>query len=593
MSNHPQLYESILASMASGVIVLDDQGHVTVFNAAAEALLALPAENVVGCKPSEVFVVAEGLDELTDAILGAVYHSSMSEQRTANVRVGGVERVLSVSTTYLRNVDRGGAGPGSVVAVFNDISEVKELRESEIRLAREGQERRAELEEAHVGLQTRNWELSQALRRLALARWVATGMIIVLFVGIGFYFWAGETGYEGLLAGPSEASTMPESVRAVTVEPRLLQSYVTVRGQLEPLQSLAINSPFEGLVKKLHFEYGEQVEKGQPLVELDTGTLMTKLREARVAHITAEQSHRRLTDPTHNTSVSSARLAVDRARIDLSVAKEELEELRFLRDRGVVSEDRFQAVARTYDNQEINLRSAEANLEIVLQDNETGKMVSELNLASARERLEDLERSLAQATVRAPVSGVILKASAAAAAGDQGGSSGGGALTVGEAVERGARLLTIGDLTGVSILSKADEIDVGSIRTGLPVRVSGDGFKGIALDGTITHVSSEARGGSATFELTAQVPALTAAERKVLRIGMSARLDVLVYEKRDALLVPLGAVDAGVDPPTVRVRPPDGGAPRTVAVKTGIATLDSVEILEGLEPGASVLETGG
>ena len=593
MSDHPQLYRSILGSMDSGVIALDGRGQVMVFNAAAETLLALPAENVVGRRLSEVFVVAEGLDEFTDAILGAVYRSSMSDQRTATVRVDGVERVLSVSTTYLRNVDGCGAGRGSVVAVFNDISEVKELRESEIRLAREGQERRAELEEAHVGLQTRNWELSLALRRLVLARWIATGLVIVLFAGTGLYFWAAESGYESPLAGPSEASDLPESVRTVTVEPRLLRSYVTVRGRLEPLRSLAIGSPFAGFVKKIHFEYGEQVEQGQPLVELDTATIEAQLREARVAYITAEQSHRRLTDPTHNTGVSSARLAVHRARIDLSVAKEELEELRFLRDRGVVSEDRLQAVARTYDNQVITLRSAEANLEIVLQDNETGKLVSELNLASAGGKLEDLERSLARAVVRAPVAGVILRVSAASAAGGSGASSVGGALTVGEAVERGARLLTIGDLTGISILGKADEIDVGSIRAGLPVRVSGDGFQGIALDGTIAHVSSEASRGSSTFELTAQVSELSAAERKVLRIGMSARLDVLVYEKRDALLVPLGAVNAGVDPPTVRVRSPGGGAVRTVEVRTGIATLDSVEILEGLEAGASVLVTGG
>ena len=292
--------------------------------------------------------------------------------------------------------------------------------------------------------------------------------------------------------------------------------------------------------------------------------------------------------------MSSARLGLHRARIDLDVTKEELDEQRFLLDRGVVPEDRYKAMERNYDNQKINLESAKDNLEIVLADNETSKIVSELSLENARSRLEDLERAFEQAIIRAPVSGVILSAPATSQASTADTSSGGGPLAVGEDLERGARLLTIGDLTGLSIASKADEIDIGAIRKGLPVRVSGDGFRGITLDGSIAHVSSEAGAGSTpSFELTAQVAELTAEQRKVLRLGMSARLDVTVYEKKDALLVPLGAVDTSVDPPLVRVRAPDGGALRAVPVKTGLTTLDSVEILDGLEAGAVVLVTDG
>ena len=587
MNSNLPIYENILRNVASGVIALNGEGRVTMFNSAAEKLLGLSAEDVLGRTMSEAFIVLEGFDELTDAILNTVYHSVVSEQRIVSIITEGARLSFSVSTTFLANDDGSRTRVAGVVAVFEDLSEVKELRETEVRLARESQERQAELEEAYLRLETRNSELSRAMRKIVLVRWAATGFIILLFVGLGLYFWRTEFGPGGVR--PAEARVSDESVRTFTVEPRLLQSHVTVRGKLEPLQSLAINSPFGGRVKELFFEYGEQVEKGQPLVELDTSRIVVELREARVAYIQAEQAHRRLTDPTHNTTVSSARLALHRARIDLDVAKEELDEQRFLLDRGVVSEDRYKAMERNYENQKVSLDSAQRNLKIVLADNETGKIASALSLDNARSKLEDLKQAFAQATTRAPVSGVILSALATSQAGKSDTSSG-GPLVVGQDVERGTQLLTIGDLTGISIASKADEIDIGAIRKGLPVRISGDGFQGITLDGIITHVSSEASTGSTPwFQLSAQVPELTAEQRKVLRLGMSARLDVLTYEKKDALLVPLGAVDSSADPPLVRVRAPGGDAVREVPVKTGVTTFDSVEILDGLEAGAIVL----
>ena len=585
MTTDDPVYENILANVASGVVAVDASGRVTCFNAAAEAILGLRAADVLGRSIGEVLFEATGFDELTDAVVDAVHHAALSRQRVATVRAGGAERSLSVSTTYLG--DRGTApGSGGVVAVFEDITEVKELRESELRLAREARERQAELEKAYGGLELRNRELGDAARRLALVRWLATGVVVALFVGAGIHFWGADPGIpDAPRAAPAGAPA--GSTRTVTIVPGPLRSHVTVRGRLEPLRSLAINSPFPGTVKAVHFEYGQQVEKGDALLELDTSRIAGELRQARIDHVTAEQARRRLGDASLNTGVSGARLAVNRARIGLALAKEELEELRFLLDRGIIPADRYAAKSRALEEQETNLRLAETNLEITLEDNKTREMVAELALDNATTRLRELEESIAGAVVRAPVSGVVLRATGDSRTGEASGGArtGEGALAVGETVPAGARLLTIGDLTGLSIASGADEIDIGSIVEGLPVRVTGDGFRGIVLHGEIAHVSSQAsgQGSGARFDLTAEVPRLSREHRRVLRVGMSARLDVVTYERTDALLVPLGAVDASADPPTVRVAGETGM--REVAVRTGLTTLDSVEIVDGLEPG--------
>ena len=599
MAENARIYENILRNIASGVIAVNGRGGVSAFNAAAGRILGLSPDEIIGRSMAEVIVVARGLDELTDAVLEAVHHGWQSDQRIVEIRVGGEVRSLSVSTSYLDDVDCEKTGGAGVVAVFEDISEVKELRESEIRLAREGRERHAEIEQACIRMEARNAEFDSALRKLRIARWSAIGLVLALFIGIGIHSWGGDL--QTVISARLGARTEPEAsqgpVQTVTIEPRTLQSHVSALGRLEPLRSVAVNSPFAGTIKRIHFESGKQVERGQPLVEIDTAKIESELREARVAYINAVQEHEIRTDEASNTTVSSARQNVRNARVQLEVAREERDETRMLFERGVVPEDRYQANVRAYESQVLSERSAQQSLRVVLKHNENQREVTALNLENARIRLEQLELSVAQAVVTAPVDGVVLSVEARA------GGSGGqdalagqspGTLAEGQRVDEGARLLTIGDLTGLSIVSEVDEIDVAGMKEGLEVRVSGDGFQGIRLDGEITHVSSEAKTGRGIpkFEMTTQVKHLDAEHRRVLRIGMSARLDVLVYEQPHALVVPIHAVDTSTGVARVRVREPATGAIREVEVSTGVATLDEVEILEGLDPGAEVV-TGG
>ena len=591
MTDNAAIHENILRNIASGVIALDAGGRVIAFNASAARLLDMTAEEVLGRTISEVFVTAEGLDELTDAILDAVYHASVSEQRIVAARIRGQDRSLSVSTSYLEGGDGSRGGSMGVVAVFDDVSEVKELRENEVRLAREGHERHTELQDAYLNLEARNAALTAAIRKLAVLRWGATGLVVALFVGIGLYSWGTEfEAWSAPAAARHEAPAGDGTARTITVQPRMLRSHIAVRGRIEPLRSVAVNSPFAGTIRRVRFEYGEQVEKGQTLVEIDTSKIEVELRSARAAYINAAQAHETLLDEASNTTVAGARQTVHRARIELGVAREDRDELRFLLDRGVVPKDRYEASVRTYESQQMNLRSAQRNLEVVLKSNEHRKEITALELENARVRLRELETSLAQAAVTAPVAGVILSAAKAGA-----GSKEATSLAEGQGVAEGENLLSIGDLSGLSITSRADEIDISAIRKGLAARVSGDGFQGMVLEGRITHVSSQATaaGRTPSFALTAEVPALTAAQRKILRLGMSARLDVLVYENPDALMVPIAAVDASGETPRVRVRDAATGTVREVAVRTGHTTFETVEIVEGLEPGAQVVLAGG
>ena len=110
----------------------------------------------------------------------------------------------------------------------------------------------------------------------------------------------------------------------------------------------------------------------------------------------------------------------------------------------------------------------------------------------------------------------------------------------------------------------------------------------------MTHVSSQAfrRGGQQglpKFELSAVVDQLNEAQRAAVRLGMSAKVEIVVYENNAAIMVPLRAVSRRGNRGAVTVRDPASGEDREVNVKTGATTPYKVEIVEGLEVGQMVV----
>ncbi|MGD9823075.1 hypothetical protein [Desulfobacter sp.] len=70
---------------------------------------------------------------------------------------------------------------------------------------------------------------------------------------------------------------------------------------------------------------------------------------------------------------------------------------------------------------------------------------------------------------------------------------------------------------------------------------------------------------------------------------MSANLSIIVYDNPKALMVPLGGVSIRGSETFVQVLKKSSLFPEVVEVTTGMTTLDSVEILNGLEPGDQIV----
>ena len=579
------LYHRVFESMTSGVMLIDAEGMVEIVNSAAAEILGLDREAVVGRRFAEALVTKQDLDELNDIVLAAIYDRAIGHQRVANVYVDGRPVPLSVATSYLYDdASDGRRSSQGVVAVFSDISEIERLRAREEELGKDVEAKHQELREAYASLEERNRELATALRRVRAVRIAASAFVIALVAGIGAWMWS-EPPADWFDAMPAPTDEPAGEFRFVTVEPTRIASTITVASAVKPRREVAVTSPTEGQVGAVHVQPGEFVAARQPLLDLDLTEERIRQRKAQANHLKAQARMEEIENWGDSVDVSKAKRAVTKARIALEAEDNRLVETSFLVEQGLVPAAKKDAAERARRNRLLDLETAEQDFDAVLAKGRERRAVARLELENATAELQRIDRIIRNATVLAPIAGVVLSGGKGTARGD-------GILAVGTSIEPGKRLLTIGDMEGITVTGWVGEVDVMRIRPGHPVRIAGPAFPGIVLEGAVLRVSSEAvrraRGNLPTFEIAAVVDKLDAGQRAAVRLGMSASMEIVIYENREALVVPIRAVDLSEGRPRVRVRdsPADGG--RMVYVTTGITTVDSVEIHSGIAPGDQV-----
>ena len=431
MYRHFLLHRGALESMAGGVMTVDSDGRIGIFNDAAARLLGLSPAEAQWKLFAEVFVVREGLEEFTDTVLAAIHDEAVGARSTVRVRVAdGTVRPLSVTTSYLVRRKDGESLKAGVVAVFDDISEIETLREAERRLMESTQIQNAELRDAYREIEEKNKALDAAARKMQVARTAAMGLIFVLFLGAAWYVWD-ETGAalrEEIAGAPEAPSGASESAVTATVAPRRLTMTLSFVGRLVPRREVRVTSPTAGRVARVRFEYGDRVVAGEPLVELDTAEVRQRYRTARAEYLDARDGLRELENWENSLEMSRVRRAVARAGMELEARESKLVETALLLDKGIIPASEHAAAERRYDTQRLSHEAAMQDLESARTKADANALqIARLKLENAAARMQALETTLESVTISAPVSGIVLPP-AAGGGGRQLGAAGGGAV---------------------------------------------------------------------------------------------------------------------------------------------------------------------
>jgi macrolide-specific efflux system membrane fusion protein len=138
------------------------------------------------------------------------------------------------------------------------------------------------------------------------------------------------------------------------------------------------------------------------------------------------------------------------------------------------------------------------------------------------------------------------------------------------------------------VKAQVDETDIAQVKIGQPARFVVDAYPQQAITGRVGHISYEAK--TVNNVTVYEVDIVPGRPPDFMRSGMTANVTFIVESKRNVLLLPAEAIHAEGGTATVRLAGagPEG-APRTVEVVTGATDGKRVEILSGLEDGATVL----
>jgi PAS domain S-box-containing protein len=118
------LCQSIMESVADGVLAIDSDRNITAFNPAAAAITGVPCDQAIGRKCFDV-LRGDGCDEACPAREAMATGATVTGRRVTILNADGKETIVSISAAPLRNSDGHVVG---WVETFRDLSALEGLR---------------------------------------------------------------------------------------------------------------------------------------------------------------------------------------------------------------------------------------------------------------------------------------------------------------------------------------------------------------------------------------------------------------------------------------------------------------------------------
>jgi HlyD family secretion protein len=207
-----------------------------------------------------------------------------------------------------------------------------------------------------------------------------------------------------------------------------------------------------------------------------------------------------------------------------------------------------------------------------------GKAAAEILQAQAQ--VERAEENLRYASIRSPITGVVLSRE----------------VEVGDAVSsilqlgsNATLIMTLGDVKELYVKGKVDETDIGVVKIGQAARITVDAYKNRVFKGEVFRIAPMGVEKDNVTRFEVRVSILN--DLELLKVNMSANAEIVLEEHQNVLLIPESSLiynekrATSVEVPDISTKT----GRRQVAVKTGLGNGSKAEVLEGLKQGDQVI----
>ncbi len=327
-------------------------------------------------------------------------------------------------------------------------------------------------------------------------KWGVGGAILLVIVAVGVL---------SAMKGRNKAT----EVRIENVERRDLVASVTASGQVQPHVKVDLASDITGRIVRLTVKEGDNVTKGQFLLEIDPSQYRAAAERAAAA-------------------VASARSQSATARPNLEQARRNYERLLELKKANptLVSDEQVEQLRTQVEVNRAQLDAANNGI------------------AQSQASLRDAQSQLAKTIIYAPMSGLITRLNVRE----------GETAIMGNLSRDAANILTISDMSSLETKVKVDETDVSRISIGDSTVVQIDAFPDTTFIGRVSEISNSSirgvaggAGSPADQAIDYEVTIRLLNAPPTTRPDFSATAKIITDTRKNALAVPIIALTVRED----------------------------------------------
>ena len=344
-----------------------------------------------------------------------------------------------------------------------------------------------------------------------------------------------------------------EPVYVEPVTARNIQAIVTAPGEIDPKVKVNISAYIIGKIEKLYFKEGDDVRKGQKLVDLE--------RTAYQAAFLRAQS-----------AVYAARIEVVRAKTAMATTEAAYKRALNLGKQGIQAQELFDQARQANDNAVAGYDSARQGV------------------SQAEAILQSAQTDLDHTTILSPMNGKAVQLNAHE----------GEVVIPGTMNNPGSVIAVIADLSEILVEATVGETEITGIRLNQPARIHIDAIADKEYSGHVAEIGSSAALKQGTVAgmryFTVKVQIDNPDDR--LRPGMTAQVSIITTTAGSALSVPIQSVVERVPPSLAKSKSgaddEDANAPKLkyifvvkdgkvkmTEVKTGISDTTHVALVSG------------
>ena len=352
-------------------------------------------------------------------------------------------------------------------------------------------------------------------------------------------------------------------VQVVNVARSGIVQSIAATGRLNAPARMDVGADVTATVLEVRVREGDAVRAGQVLVRLQDTEALAMVQQARAALAEAQGravQQTRVTAPVANQAVVQAQAAFQNA-------EREFKRTADLVAQGFFSQQKQDDARRVLDTARSALESARVQSSANQPQGIEPALVAS-RVSQAQAALDAALARLARLQISSPVNALVLTR----------------LVEPGSMAQPGKILLTLAAQGTPRIDASVDEKHLRMLTLGMPAKAVADAFVGQPFDAKLTYIAPgvDAQRGTVDVRLEVLTPPA------FLKPDMTVSVELVGGARKDALVLASVAVrDADRDAPWVLALQ-DGKAVR-VPVKLGLRGVGSVEVLQGLNEGDTVI----